>query len=184
MLARLVSTDRDAAMTAMIIANTALLAFAFLMGLAAWSDVRRYTIPNWIPAVMIALWVLAAPFLQLGWAGAGWSVLTFVGVLAIGLALWAPGWVGGGDVKLIAAGALWFGWPDALAFLLYAMLAGGVLAVVLLGLRKLSPALPVSPDVLGKTPLASGAPAPYAVAIAAGALLLLPTSEIFLAYQA
>ena len=168
---------------AMIIANTALVAFACLMLWAAWCDVRRYTIPNWIPAVLIALWIAAAPFLQLGWAGAGWSLLTFAGVLAVGMALWAPGWVGGGDVKLLAAAALWFGWPDALTFLLYAMVAGGVLAVVLLGLRKLSPVLPVSPHVLAKSPLAEGAPAPYAVAIAAGALLVLPSSAIFAAYQ-
>lgn len=169
---------------AMIVANTALVAFACLMLWAAWCDLRGYTIPNWIPAVLIALWIAAAPFLSLGWAGAGWSLLTFAGVLAIGMALWAPGWVGGGDVKLIAAGALWFGWPDALSFLLYAMVAGGVLAVVLLALRKLSPALPVNPDALAGTPLAQGAPAPYAVAIAAGALLLLPHSQIFTAYQA
>jgi prepilin peptidase CpaA len=145
--------------------------------------VRRYTIPNWIPGVLIAVWIGSAPFLQLGWSGAGVSLLTFAVVLAVGMALWAPGWVGGGDVKLLAAGALWFGWPDAMMFLLYAMIAGGVLAVVLLALRKLSPVLPVSPDALVKTPLAEGAPAPYAVAIAAGALLVLPQSAIFAAYQ-
>jgi prepilin peptidase CpaA len=163
-------------------ANTALLGFAFLMLLAAWTDAARFTIPNWIPGVMIALWLAAAPVLGLSLASAGLSLAVFAGVLALGLALWAPGWLGGGDVKLIAAGALWFGWPDVLSFILFAGAAGGVLALVLIALRRISPVLPVSAEALGKTALAQGAPAPYAVAIAAGALFVLPQSAVFSAY--
>jgi prepilin peptidase CpaA len=165
-------------------ANTALLSFAFLMLAAAWTDMARFTIPNWIPAVMIAVWIVSAPLLGLGWGGAGLSLAAFAGFLAVGMALWAPGWLGGGDVKLIAAGALWFGWPDALMFLLAATASGGVLALVLVGLRRLSPALPVDAAWLGKTALAPGAPAPYAVAIASGAMIWLPHSAIFAVYTA
>jgi prepilin peptidase CpaA len=167
---------------AAFIANTALLAFAFLMLIAAWTDAAKFTIPNWIPALMIALWLVAAPFLGFGWSEAGLSLAVFAGVLALGMALWAPGWLGGGDVKLIAAGALWFGWPDVISFIVFAAAAGGVLALVLIALRRLAPALPVSAESLGKTALAPGAPAPYAIAIAAGALFLLPQSAIFAAY--
>ncbi|XBQ14828.1 MAG: prepilin peptidase [Oceanicaulis sp.] len=170
-------------MAGMIIANTAIIAFAVLMGWAAWRDVASYTIPNWIPAAMIGLWLVAAPFLGLGWVGAGQSLAVFAVALAIGLAVWAPGWLGGGDVKLIAAGALWFGWPDAVAFVLYALVLGGVLALALLTLRRFTPALKISADLIGKTPLASGAPAPYAVAIAGSALVLLPGSVVFSAYM-
>lgn len=166
------------------LANTALLSFAFLMLAAAFTDITRFTIPNWIPGVMIAVWVVATPFLNLGWMDAGLSVATFAGFLAVGLALWAPGWLGGGDVKLIAAAALWFGWPDALMFLLCATAAGGVLALVLIVLRRFTPALPVDADWIGKTALAQGAPAPYAVAIASGAMIWLPQSAIFAVYAA
>jgi prepilin peptidase CpaA len=162
-------------------ANTAVLGFALLLLLAAWTDAARFTIPNWIPGAMIALWLVASPFLALGWAGAGLSLATFALVLGLGLALWAPGWLGGGDVKLIAAVALWFGWPDVLAFVLYAAAAGGLLALVLIALRRVSPMLPVSAEALGKTALAQGAPAPYAIAIAAGSLLVLPQSTLFAA---
>lgn len=158
----------------------AILGFALLMLIAAWTDVQRYTIPNWIVLAMLGLWVVASPFLGLGWGEAGLSVLTFIVVLALGMALWAPGWLGGGDVKLIAAGALWFGWPDVLAFILFSAAAGGVVALILIALRRISPALPVSAEFLGKTPLAQGAPAPYAVAIAAGTLIVLPGSTLFL----
>ena len=166
-----------------LLVNTAILAFACLMVWAAWSDVRRYTIPNWIPAAILALWLVAAPFALTGWGQAGAALLTFAIVLAVGMLLWAPGWLGGGDVKLIAAGALWFGWPDAMMFVLFAMACGGALALLLLLLRQVSPALPLSPELVSKTPLAQGAPAPYAVAIAAGALLLLPSSAMFAAFQ-
>ena len=165
-----------------MISNIALLGFVFLMLCAVWYDVRSFTIPNWVPGVMIAGWVLAAPFLGLGWAGAGLSLLAGIGVLALGMALWAPGWVGGGDVKLLAAGALWFGWPDALAFLLIAVAAGGVLAVIRVVLRQVATLLPISSDRLGATALAQGAPVPYAIAIAAGALLVLPQAQMFAAY--
>lgn len=164
------------------LANAAILSFALLMLWAAWTDMARFTIPNWIPGVMIAVWIVSAPFLGLGWGGAGLSLAAFAGFLAVGMALWAPGWLGGGDVKLIAAGALWFGWPDALMFILFCAAAGGVLALALMVLRRLSPALPVSPDWIGRTALAQGAPAPYAVAIASGALIMLPQSALFAAY--
>ncbi|MCR9130142.1 MAG: prepilin peptidase [Alphaproteobacteria bacterium] len=164
-----------------MIANIALLAFAFLMLIAAWTDVAKFTIPNWIPGAVIVLWAAAAPFLGLGWGGAGLSLATFAVVLALGLALWAPGWLGGGDVKLIAAGALWFGWPDVFTFILLAAAAGGVLALVLIALRRVAPALPVSAETITNSALAPGAPAPYAVAIAAGALLALPQSALFAA---
>ena len=165
-----------------MISNIALLGFAFLMLCAVWYDVRSFTIPNWVPGALIVGWVLAAPFLGLSWMDAGLSFLTGFGVLALGIALWAPGWVGGGDVKLLAAGALWFGWPDGLAFLLIAVAAWGVLAVILVVLRQMVNMLPISSDVLGSTALAQGAPVPYAIAIAAGALLVLPQAQMFSVY--
>jgi prepilin peptidase CpaA len=131
------------------LANTALLSFAFLMLAAAWTDMARFTIPNWIPAVMIAVWIVSsAP----SWAGLGRRGAVSCGVRrlsGVGMALWAPGWLGGGDVKLIAAGALWFGWPDALMFIVGRAASGGVLALVLVLLRRVSPALPVDAEWLG-----------------------------------
>jgi len=165
-----------------MIANTALLGFAFLMMCAVWFDVRAYTIPNWIAGVMIGLWLCAAPFLDLGWAGFGLSLAAGFGVLIAGMALWAPGWLGGGDVKLLAAGALWFGWPDAMSFLLLSVLAGGVLAVILLVLRRAAAMLPLPAGLSSIAVLGDGKPVPYAVAIAVGAMVTLPNAAIFSAY--
>ena len=46
------------------------------------------------------------------------------------------GWIGGGDAKLAAATALWFGFDHLLDYLLYASLFGGALTLVLLQFRQ------------------------------------------------
>jgi prepilin peptidase CpaA len=161
-----------------MLAQAAILAFAFLMILAAITDVRGYTIPNWIVGALIALWPAAAIGADLGWADAGAHLLIGFAALAAGMALWAPGFLGGGDAKLLAAGALWFGWPDVFGFVLLACAAGGVLALALIGLRAAAPALRLPPERVAGTPLAQGAPAPYAVAIAAGALMTIPAGPL------
>lgn len=149
--------------------------------LAALEDVRRYTISNWIPGALIALWLVYAPFSGLGWAGAGLSLAAGFGVLLFTVALWMPGWLGGGDAKLLAALALWFGWPSVLSFLLLAVIAGGILALGLIVLRRFAPALPVKPGWIAASPLAAGAPVPYGVAIAAGVFWALPSSPLMAA---
>lgn len=161
-----------------MIAQTAVMAFAVLMLVAAWTDLAGYRIPNWIPGAVLALWPVAAFLLGMSWAQIGFALLTFVIVLAIGMALWMPGWIGGGDAKLIAAAALWFGWPDVVGFMLWFALAGGVLALGLIALRRAVPAFSLDAAWIAKGPLADGAPAPYAVAIAAGALIALPGSRL------
>ena len=46
-------------------------------------------------------------------------------VLVIAFACFAFGWIGGGDAKLAAAAALWFGFDHLLDYLVYASLFGG-----------------------------------------------------------
>lgn len=164
-----------------MIAHFLLLSFAGLMLAAAWHDAARFIIPNWISGVLVLIWIPAVFALGYGWPGAGLALLTGFAVLAAGMALWAPGWLGGGDVKLLAAGALWFGWPDVVSFLVWSMLAGGVLALVLVLARRIAPAIPQMAGRLTGTALAPGAPAPYGIAIAAGALITLPRSQVFMA---
>ncbi|TRO95641.1 pilus assembly protein CpaA [Glycocaulis profundi] len=158
-----------------MLAHAALLGFALLMLLAAWTDARAYTIPNWISGAIIALWPLGAFALGLTWAEAGMSLLTGLAVLAVMIGLWAPGWIGGGDAKLIAAGALWFGWPGAVTFILLAGVCGGVLALALVLARRFAPAMPgMKAEWMADGVLAQGSPAPYGIAIAAGALWAIP----------
>jgi prepilin peptidase CpaA len=68
--------------------------------------------------------------------------------------------MGGGDVKLASAIALWFAPQGTLRFLIYMSVAGGVLTLAVVGLHKLR-------KKEGKPEI------PYGVAIAFGALTIL-----------
>jgi len=148
------------------------LAFAALLGLvgmmlvaAAISDLRQLWIPDRY-CVGIVLAFAAGTFVQ-PWAFAAGGAATGALVFAIGVAVFARGWIGGGDVKLLSSIALWAG-PDALAPLLFnTALAGAVLALaMLLRLHRRTPA-----DWRVRAPLQQ--PMPFAVAIAAGGVALL-----------
>jgi prepilin peptidase CpaA len=112
-------------------------------------------------------------------AAIGGHVLAgFIG-LAIGFALFAAGYVGGGDAKLFACVTLWFGLHDILAYSLVASVFGGALTLGLLGMRK----LPMPQFLTSQSWLMrlhdDHQGVPYGVALAAGAFFLLPQSEIF-----
>lgn len=129
-----------------------------MLVLAAASDLRRYLIPNWMPAVL-ALGAMVLAFPQSGeeWASRG---LSFAVVAAVTVGLWLARTLGGGDVKLLSAAALWMPFSTLPTFALAVSVAGGVQALIVLVLRRVRPAPPA--EGLAKRPL------PYAVAIAAG----------------
>jgi len=154
-----------------------LLAFPVLLLFAAGKDALSFTIPNWIPLALAALFPVAAFVVQAPLASIGLNVGIGVAVLVAGMAMFAMRWLGGGDAKLLAAAALWLGWPALLTFGLVAALAGGALALLLLSLRS----GPLRPLVLMGPPWVTrlaepGEGVPYGVAIAAGALAAYPQS--------
>ena len=81
-----------------------------LLGLAAWLDLDQRRIPNWIVAAIALLWLPYA--LHSFPAPMPGSLATAAAVLALGMVVWRLGWLGGGDVKLIAALTLWAGAKD------------------------------------------------------------------------
>jgi prepilin peptidase CpaA len=100
--------------------------------------------------------------------------------LAVGFTLFAFGFIGGGDVKLFAAVALWLGFDrDLMNYMLIASLLGGALTLALLVLRQ----VPLPARLTGQSWLLrlhdQRAGIPYGVALAAGAFLILPQTEIF-----
>jgi prepilin peptidase CpaA len=154
-------------MTDSVLHVVPLLAVAALLIAAAVSDMRRLWIPDryWIGiAAAYAVAALAQP-----WQAALGAVVTAVAVFVGGALLFARGWIGGGDVKLLSSLALWAG-PDALASLLFdTALAGAALALaMLLVLRRRTPA-----DFDVHQPLRQ--PMPFGVAIAAAGLALVAT---------
>ena len=81
--------------------------FFGLLAVAVLADLEALRIPNRFCLALVAIYpahVLASP-VAVDWSGA----LMLVAVFAAGLVPFAAGWVGGGDVKLMAATALWAG---------------------------------------------------------------------------
>lgn len=109
-----------------------LAALAVALLVAAFTDIRRRQIDNWLNGAIalcaplfwwasgMALWPDVA--IQLGVAGATFGVLA---------ALFAFGAMGGGDVKLLTALALWISPKFFIDLLLIMALAGGLLTIVL-----------------------------------------------------
>lgn len=152
-----------------------LMVFPALAIVGALKDLTSYTIPNWISLALIAAFVPAAFASGVGLAGVGLCLATGFGALVLGMGMFAAGWVGGGDGKLLAACALWMGWPAVLPFLLYTALAGGALTFAILALRSgwIAPMVAGGPAWVRRLGQ-SGGDLPYGVAIATGALAAFP----------
>lgn len=152
----------------------ALIAFAAVMAAAAFEDFRRLVIPNLLPIALCALWPVyfaAAPSLAGGLAAIGCALAVFVG----GAVLFARGWLGGGDVKLLSAATLWAGPAGTPALLMLTGMLGGALALFLL-LPPGGQLAAAMRQLLGQPPAAPqgglAMPIPYGVAIAGAALLV------------
>ena len=149
-----------------------------LLAVAAACDLTSFTIPN---LLSLALAVTFAAFGLLAHLSAGvfaFHLLAGLIALAAGFALFAFGYIGGGDAKLFAAAALWLGLRDLPAYALVASLMGGLLTLALLMLRQWPlPAGAARVDwIIRLHEKSSGIP--YGVALAGGALVILPHAEI------
>jgi prepilin peptidase CpaA len=151
-----------------------LLVFPALMAFAASSDLFTMTISNRVSLALIAGFAAMA-FMNGMSAG---ELLAHVEaaalVLVVTFVFFARGWIGGGDAKLAAATALWFGFDHLLVYLLYASIFGGVLTFALIRFRlmPLPEALAEQEWVKRLHRLDGGVP--YGIALAAAALLIYP----------
>ena len=147
------------------------LAYCALLIAAAVFDTWKYIIPNRISLGLIVLFLTAAPFLPVP---VDW--LSHVGaagvVLAVGMVVFVLGGLGGGDVKLIAAVSLWTGFEHLLQFLVYASIAGGILALMLILARRLLRSRQFGQAESLPRVLRNGESVPYALAIAPAAILV------------
>ena len=154
--------------------------FPLLVIVAALKDLTTFTIPNWISLALVAAFYPAALALGAPLSVIGICTLVGVAALLVGMVMFALNWIGGGDAKVLAASALWVGWPAVLPFVLATAVAGGALALLLMQMRStlLKPWFERGPAWV--TRLATeGGDAPYGVAICVGALFALPQSALF-----
>lgn len=143
------------------VSSVCLATLALLLVVAAIGDARRFVIPNWLCAAVALLslpywWAAGAPF----WPGYALQAAFAVAVFAFFAALFAAGLMGGGDVKLLAALALWLPVGRFAEMMVFVALFGGALTLGLLARHRLR-RRPGRPEI------------PYGLAIVAGAALIL-----------
>jgi prepilin peptidase CpaA len=149
---------------------------AVTASLAALVDVRSRRIPNWISGG-----ALVAGFVVHGWQAGFSGILMSLAGAALGFAILLPLYaihaMGAGDVKLLAGLGALVGPQVLVSVAIYAAIAGGAIALVILARRHRLPVFLHDVLVLRRPPTRSGATAPYAVAIASGVYLslLLPS---------
>lgn len=125
---------------------------AAMLAIAAFTDIRARIIPNGLNlaiALLAGVWWWAN---GLGIADISIQIGLAFGALILFGACFAAGMMGGGDVKLIAALALWLPGGALLQMLVWMALAGGVLTVAMLAIHAIRRA-PGRPEI------------PYGVAI-------------------
>jgi prepilin peptidase CpaA len=158
----------------MILDLLRLLLFPMLMAFAASSDLLTMTISNRVSLLLIAGFFVLAIASGMGLTEIGLHIAAGAIVLAVAFTCFALGWIGGGDAKVAAATALWFGFDHLLTYLVYASLFGGVLTLMLLEFRR----WPIPYALTGQRWLLrlhhKETGIPYGIALAAGALMVYP----------
>ena len=169
----------------MIAEALVLVILPLLLAVAAGWDLASFTIPNFVSLALLGLFAVFALAAGLSLPAIGWHLLAGFTGLFVGFTLFALGYIGGGDAKLFAAVLLWLGFSDLVSYTLLASVMGGFLTLGLLIARQwpLPQQLTRQGWILRLHDARSGIP--YGVALAAGAFVLLPHTEIFrLAAQA
>lgn len=161
-----------------------LLVFPGLMVYAAFSDLFTMTISNLISLALISLFIPLGIVSGLATAEIIWHLATGALILATGFALFARGWIGGGDAKLAAATAAWLGIDHLGEYVLVASLLGGGLTILILALRRRPVLARVIKQAWVKRLHQPGTGVPYGIALAIAGLLLYPGSAIWRAAAA
>ena len=144
--------------------------FPALMIGAGVGDCLTMKIPNWLNGVIGLAFFGAAFYAGMPLEQIGWHLVASAIVLAAGFGLFAFGYIGGGDAKLMAVAALWLGMAHLLEFFIIMSLAGGLLAIAM----KFWWWVRLESELRGfqriKSMVKSSIELPYGIAIATGAL--------------
>jgi prepilin peptidase CpaA len=151
-----------------------LLLFPALMAFAASSDLLTMTISNRLSLALAGGFFLLIAVTGMSLCAVGMHLAAATVVLVVAFAFFSQGWIGGGDAKLAAATALWFGFDHLLDYLIYASLFGGALTLAILQFRKIPlPAMLARQSWILRLHETDGG-IPYGIALAAAALAVYP----------
>jgi prepilin peptidase CpaA len=148
--------------------------FPAIMAFAASSDLLTMTISNRVSII------LAGGFIALALISGmtTMEILSHTGaaavVLVVSFGFFSCGWIGGGDAKLAAATAIWFGFDYLLNYLLYASMLGGALTLLLLEFRLVPLPGLLAGQFWAQRLHRKDGDVPYGIALAGAALLVYP----------
>lgn len=160
-----------------------LFTFPLAMAFAAANDLFTMKIPNKISLALIVSFALAALYVRLPLETALLHVGVGAAALVAGFVMFSLRLLGGGDAKLLAAGALWMGPDHAMLFIAYLTIFGGLLSAAVLFYRKY---IPISAEAVPGWAVklhVQGTGIPYGIAIAASGMLMYPSTVFYHALQ-
>jgi prepilin peptidase CpaA len=154
-----------------------LLASVAIVLAAALHDVAARTVPNWMAGALAVLGLMVQMLSGHLIAGIIAGLIVFVAAMFC----WRRGWMGGGDVKLLGAVAILVPAGHVAQFIVAVTLTGAVIALAYLMARRIVPAPGPRRSVrliaraarAERWRISRGGPLPYALAIAAGFLIVL-----------
>ena len=161
----------------MILDIARLLLFPALMAFAAASDLFTMTISNRVSLALAAGFLALAVFGGMSLTDILLHLAAGATVLVVAFGCFAMGWVGGGDAKVAAGAALWFGFGHLLNYLVYASLFGGALTLLLLQFRQWPLPYPFAGQAWLLRLHAKETGIPYGIALAIGALMIYPETD-------
>lgn len=162
------------------LASVVLMVFPVAMAFAAANDLFTMKIPNRIPLVLLGGFIVVALLSRMPIEVFGIDLGIGFAILAVTFVLNAFNILGGGDAKLVAAGALWIGAEHIFDYLVLITFYGAALSLAILAYRKWIPATAFSLPAWAHRLHTDGGPVPYGIAIAAGALVVFPSTSLFL----
>ncbi len=158
----------------MMIDAARVLIFPSLMIFAASSDLFTMTISNRVSLLLAAGFCALALATGMTLDQIGSHALAGLVVLVVGFGFYIRGWIGGGDAKLAAATALWFGFEHLYEYILFASIFGGALTLLILKFRQFT----LPPFLNGYAWLVrlheKNEGVPYGIALAIAALFIYP----------
>jgi prepilin peptidase CpaA len=161
-------------MSSMVATALGLVLFPAMMAFAASSDLLTMTISNRVSLTLIVGFFVLALIVGMSGNTMLWHVGAGCMVLTVAFTCFAMGWIGGGDAKLAAATALWFGFDHLLIYLLYASLLGGALTLLLIQFRMIPlPQVLAAQTWVQRLHQKDGG-VPYGIALAIAALIVYP----------
>lgn len=162
-----------------MLAYLILMTFPVAMAFAAANDLFTMKIPNRISLALIGGFVAIALMTRMPLETLGLHVVIALAVLIATFTLFWLNMLGGGDAKLMAAGALWMGPDHIIEFVAYVTIFGGILAVAMLAYRNFLPANALPLPAWARRLHRTGEGIPYGIAIAAAGLMLFPATAFF-----